>query len=86
LSESGRQRLREAAIKNRPWRHSTGPRTPEGKERAAANGYRHRADPGSLRQLRVGMIDIHGMIEQMAGLRQALQGGSGDLGTAVAAP
>ena len=38
LTPEGRQRLREAALKNKPWLHSTGPKTPEGKMRAAQNG------------------------------------------------
>ena len=29
--------MRLAALANRPWEHSTGPRTPEGKSRSAAN-------------------------------------------------
>ena len=33
----GLQRLREAAQRNRPWEHSTGPRTPEGKARSRGN-------------------------------------------------
>jgi hypothetical protein len=37
LTAEGRQRLRLAALANRPWEHSTGPRTPEGKSRSAAN-------------------------------------------------
>ena len=37
LSEDGRRRLSEAAKKKKPWLHSTGPRTPEGKRRSAAN-------------------------------------------------
>src|ERR1700679_1015965 len=38
LTESGRQRLREAALCVKPWLKATGPRTPEGKARAARNG------------------------------------------------
>lgn len=40
LSDTGRQRLQEAAMRNRPWEHSTGPRTPQGKAQAARNGLR----------------------------------------------
>jgi len=38
LTPEGRRRLQEAALANRPWEHSTGPRTAEGKARSAANG------------------------------------------------
>jgi hypothetical protein len=38
LTTKGRRRLQEAALANRPWEHSMGPRTAEGKARSAANG------------------------------------------------
>ena len=38
LTPEGLERLRAAALANKPWLHSTGPRTPEGKARSAANG------------------------------------------------
>jgi hypothetical protein len=34
--------MREWALKNKPWRFSTGPRTPEGKARFAENGRRQK--------------------------------------------
>lgn len=37
LTPKGRERLRQAALRNKPWRLSTGPRTPEGKARSRAN-------------------------------------------------
>lgn len=37
LTPEGRERLRQAARRNRPWEHSTGPRTPEGKARCSLN-------------------------------------------------
>lgn len=37
LTESGRQRLREAAFRNQPWRRNTGPKTQAGKVRARMN-------------------------------------------------
>lgn len=44
VTEEGRRKLREAALKYRPWQYSTGPRTPEGKAKVAENGrYRQRA-------------------------------------------
>ena len=38
FTPEGRRRLREAALRNRPWEHSTGPRTKKGKAKAAENG------------------------------------------------
>ena len=37
-----RQRLRELALRNKPWKPSTGPRSEEGKYRSAANGWHHK--------------------------------------------
>ena len=37
LTEAGRQRLRQAARRDRPWDHSTGPRTKRGKARSRMN-------------------------------------------------
>ena len=37
LTPRGRERLRQAALRNKPWRHSTGPRTPEGKAASREN-------------------------------------------------
>lgn len=37
LTEAGRQRLRQAARRDRPWEHSTGPRTERGKARSRLN-------------------------------------------------
>lgn len=41
ISREGRRRLRAAARRNRPWEHSTGPKTPEGKAKSAQNSRKH---------------------------------------------
>ena len=51
LSPEGREKLRQAAVANRPWEHSTGPRTPEGKARSAANGKVRQKGPFSTREI-----------------------------------
>jgi hypothetical protein len=38
LSAAGRERLRQAALRNKPWEYSTGPRTPAGRAKSAKNG------------------------------------------------
>src|SRR5688572_30612704 len=38
LSQPSRQKLKDAALAHKPWKHSTGPRTAEGKRRVAGNG------------------------------------------------
>lgn len=40
-SREGLARLRDAALSNQPWRMSTGPRTPAGKERSRMNALKH---------------------------------------------
>lgn len=41
LTDEGRERLRAAALERRPWEHSTGPRTVEGKAIARGNAWKH---------------------------------------------
>jgi hypothetical protein len=52
LSERGRERLRAAIAINKPWLRSTGPKTPQGKERVAQNGQLSQKDRLSVRQAR----------------------------------
>jgi hypothetical protein len=52
LTEAGRARLRQAALRHRPWAASTGPTSAAGKARAAANGRSRQAGPVSVRQAR----------------------------------
>jgi hypothetical protein len=63
FTPEGRERLREAALKNRPWRHATGPRTPQGKARAAANGKLRKARP---------VREVVGLLEGLARLTGAM--------------
>jgi hypothetical protein len=70
LTELGRQRLREAALRNQPWQFSTGPRSPDGKSKAALNGHHHQAEPNSRRQLRKGLAGVVGLMQQLAQLRR----------------
>jgi len=70
LTEEGRQRLREAALRHQPWKRSTGPVSADGKATVALNGRQHRANPQSRRQLRAGLAGITGLVQQMAQLRR----------------
>lgn len=49
LTEAGRQRLREAARRNKPWLKSTGPRTPGGKAISSQNALKHGRDTDQAR-------------------------------------
>ena len=70
LTEEGRQRLREAARRNQPWKHSTGPRTPEGKARSAQNARKRQLGPRSVRQLKRDLADLRGLLADMRANRQ----------------
>ena len=67
-----RAQQRQIALANRPWEHSTGPRTPAGKLRSGYNGRKHQPRPDSLRQVRAGVMDVNSMISGLADLRRAL--------------
>jgi DNA-binding PadR family transcriptional regulator len=43
LTEKGLHSLRAALKKNKPWKHSTGPKTPWGKKMSSLNAFRHGA-------------------------------------------
>ena len=40
-TEERRQRARERILENKPWEHSTGPKTPEGKRKSSINALKH---------------------------------------------
>lgn len=66
-SPERRQRQREAIQSWKPWAHSTGPRTPEGKATAAANSLVHGMYDARSREL---MRSIHALLREQ---RQALE-------------
>jgi hypothetical protein len=72
LTEAGRQRLREAARRVRPWENATGPRTPVGKRRAAENGRTRQRGEKSVRQLRAELADVAALVRLSRELRRAL--------------
>ncbi len=72
LTDQGRRRLRAAIERHRPWEHSTGPRTPEGKARSAQNGKVRQKGAGSVRELRNELAEVTGLVKQLAAYRREL--------------
>ena len=72
LTAEGRQRLREAAMANKPWEHSTGPRTPEGKSRSASNGKVRWARLPSARDLKTLVDGTNELLAHLAGARKLI--------------
>jgi hypothetical protein len=50
MNENRRKRQAEIVKITKPWRHSTGPRTPQGKRRVAQNALKHGLRGGIFRQ------------------------------------
>jgi hypothetical protein len=73
LTEAGRQKMRESALRNRPWEHSTGPRTPEGKLRAAQGAKKRQKGPHSVREVRADVAEIRALVQQLKQSRNAVQ-------------
>jgi hypothetical protein len=72
LTAAGIEQLRQAAITHRPWEHSTGPRTVEGKARVAANGKSKQKGPESIRTAKRNVAAFAFLIEAMTEARKAL--------------
>ncbi len=75
ITPEGRQRLRETALRNRPWEHSTGPRTPEGKSRASQNGKYRQKDEMSRREVQLELCELNALLIGMATSRRTVIGG-----------
>ena len=78
LTPEGRERLRQAVMKTKPWLSSTGPRTAAGKARSAENGRKRQKGERSIRQLRDTVADIQLLLERMAASRRTVQSVIGD--------
>jgi len=65
ISAEGLARLRASALKNKPWEHTTGPRTASGKARVAANGKKRQKGAKSVRELRAELREVHELLQVM---------------------
>src|SRR5262249_35003500 len=72
LTPGGRERLRQSALRNRPWEHSTGPRTPSGKAQSARNGKSRQKGPLSLREVRAALKGVGELVRHMREAREQL--------------
>jgi hypothetical protein len=73
LTADGLNRLRAAALRDRPWEHSTGPRTPAGKAKAAFNGT---GKAKGVRAARREVAALKGLFADLARAREALGAGT----------
>ena len=71
LSPEGRERLLSAALQNKPWEKSTGPRTVEGKARSARNS-RPRGDQPCIRELQAELAGVFALMDRMVATRRLL--------------
>ena len=88
LTAAGRERLRGAALQQRPWEHSTGPRSAAGKAQAVRNGKRRQVVPRSVREMRADLRAVRCLIQTMAEVYRQLcpTRGSKPNAAATAAP
>jgi hypothetical protein len=75
LTDAGRERLRQAALRNKPWEHSTGPRTPAGRAQSVINGKHRQRGPQSLREVRAALKEVRELVRQMRQARAVFGGG-----------
>jgi hypothetical protein len=82
FTPAGLERLRQAVKEFKPWRFSTGPRTPEGKARCAANGRKCCRDILSHPQIREEIRAANALVRELAELRERVMSRGGpDAGT-----
>ena len=73
FTPEGLERVRQAAMKTRPWERSTGPRTPRGKVQAVLNGKRCQKGDRSVRELQAELAGLDGLFRQMDACRALIQ-------------
>jgi hypothetical protein len=72
LTEEGRQRLRAAIHRDRPWEASTGPKSVAGKARVALNGKTRQTARYSVRENRKLLAHSRALFSRLAQLRNSL--------------
>jgi hypothetical protein len=64
-----RERHRQVALEHQPWRHSTGPRTPEGKDRIRASNVARRKGTLSVAAIRAELAQYRSLLDAMHEVR-----------------
>ncbi|MGD0897460.1 MAG: hypothetical protein ABR915_06455, partial [Thermoguttaceae bacterium] len=72
LTDARRERLRQAALRIKPWTRSTGPKTPEGKRRVALNGAKRQRGDVFIRALQRELEAIQQVIAAVTACRNAV--------------
>ncbi len=72
FTSEGLQRLRDAALRHRPWEHSTGPRTAEGKRRSSQNGRYRQTNALSRREIQREREDVDKCLTELFELRKLI--------------
>ena len=70
---AGLARLRVAALAFCPWKKSTGPRTSEGKARAADNGRYRQEGEVSVRGVRAELAEGYELLREIREIRRSLE-------------
>ncbi len=65
ITPEGREKLRQSALRNKPWQFATGPQTAEGKAVVARNGKVRQKGPTSVREARAEARAVRGLIQAM---------------------
>ena len=74
LTDAGHERLRQAALRIKPWTRSTGPKTPEGKARTARNGCWRQRNDLSERAICAAVAEVNDIIDRLVACRRAAEG------------
>jgi hypothetical protein len=71
LTPAGLEKRRQVTLAVKPWLRSTGPKTPEGKAKAAKNGMRRQKGARSIREIRRDRAELRGLLVEMVAARFA---------------
>ena len=74
LSDAGREALRQAAMRNQPWKRSKGPKTAAGKAKVAENGRRRYEGQQTIRKVRAKLKAVRDLIREIQGACDQVEG------------